>query len=355
MGKVWRYENPQAGRYREFVQADVDIIGSDSMACEAELIAIFNMVCQKLNLKDHKIICNHRKILIADLQRLEMPDDKHSDILRTLDKLHKIGEQGVINELTGKGYAKERSKEILLYLNDQKMISRKSINEPAVFHWPWEMEHRKSDLEESEVGKEGLTQLKEMYDLAIAAGVPKDCLRYDPTLVRGLDYYTGPVFEFQTLEKTGVGSFGGGGRYDNLVEAFGGPPKPAVGFAFGVDRLVHVYLAQNPESAAMPPADVYVFSEGINLVNHAIEMAAKCREVGVKTLVALEPRKKKKEFKFAVNEGLPFTIFITKPDWDKGKAQLKKIEQDTESQYETLLLQEIINRLIKWVAEKQHL
>jgi len=353
MGKVWRYENPQAGRYREFYQADVDIIGSDSMACEAELISIFHSVCQKLKLQNYRVVFNHRKILTTHLELLHEPKEKHSIIFRALDKLHKIGLDGVEAELIENGYEPDEAEAILENITLANLRQRKFVKGQGLnYELPWKNKLLDNKFKKSSGGQRALDEMKEMYDMAIAAGVPKEYLLYDPALVRGLDYYTGPVFEFQTIEETGVGSFGGGGRYDNLVEAFGGPPKPAVGFAFGVDRLVHVYLAQNPESAAMPPADVYVIPEGTEAVNHAMALAAELREAGVTALVAVDPRKTKKEFQFAGKEGFPFAVFVTEQEAAQGKAQLRELKQDGESQSETLPLGEIRDRLAKWAAEK---
>ncbi|TET38800.1 MAG: histidine--tRNA ligase [Planctomycetota bacterium] len=361
MGKVWRYESPQAGRYREFFQADVDIIGSDSMACEAELLTIYNTVCNKLGIKNYLVFYNHKKALFAQLNTIGIEESKYSIALRILDKWRKIGRNEILREFRDAG----------LYEEGKKITEefKRIVQFSAGGFQPWQLGEKAGDWINHPVGKSALEEMKCMFELAKNSGVPEEVMRFDPTLVRGLDYYTGPMIEFQTYDKIKSDddmfiippeakpikinqSFGGGGRYDNLVEAFGGPPKPATGFAFGVDRLVHVYLAQNPESAAMPPADVYIIPEGAGAVNPAMALAVELRGTGVTTLVALDPKKAKKEFQFAAKEGFPFTVFVTEQEAADGKAQLREMKQDAEAQSETLPIPQIKTRLTGWAVEK---
>ncbi|MHC4662904.1 MAG: histidine--tRNA ligase [Planctomycetota bacterium] len=373
IGKVWRYEAPQAGRHREFYQADVDIVGSESMACEAELIAIFNKVCEKLKLKDYHAIINHRKILAGQLREIGIPSEKHAPVMRVLDKWLKIGVYWVREELVAAGFEKEADG-IVKYFKEQIELNKKySLAELA---------EQKDWLKDPEA-RTAVDEILSIFEHAESSGVPEKVIIYDPMLVRGLDYYTGPIFEFQILEednywtmrmeldsegeknfiseekkKKTIGSFGGGGRYDNLVEAFGGQPKPATGFAFGVDRLIHVYSEQHGEKAAIPPANVYIIPENSEAVGPAMKLGtlirqkSKAQTKDIKVLVAIEPKKAKKEFQFAAKEGFPNTIFQTVEEAVEKKAQLRKMQASGESKPEVLPWDKIAEIIIADKPEK---
>lgn len=219
IGKVWRYDAPQAGRYREFYQADADIFGSYSTDCEVEILLMATEVLRGFELPEYKLLLNSRKILDAQVRVSGIPPEKKADALRALDKLHKIGKDGVRKEFVGYGLSEaqfERFFDVIVVDTLAQATERVGSDEK---------------------GREGVAELEEIFAKAERLGFA-DKLQFDWTLVRGLDYYTGPIFEAHAKSAAGFGSFGGGGRYDDLVGLYGGQPQGAVGFSFGVERLI---------------------------------------------------------------------------------------------------------------------
>jgi histidyl-tRNA synthetase len=219
IGKVWRYDRPQAGRYREFYQADCDIVGSTSLDCEVELLLMATSVLAEFGLTEYKLVINNRKILDAQVRASAIPPEKKPDALRALDKLLKVGKDGMKEEFHRYG------------LSDAQFDA---FYATIVVDTLEEAEHK---IGTDEVGQAGVRELREIFDKAGRLGFAEH-LRFDWTLVRGLDYYTGPIFEAQAKTESGFGSFGGGGRYDDLVGLYGGQPQGAVGLSFGAERLI---------------------------------------------------------------------------------------------------------------------
>src|SRR5215471_18374540 len=219
IGKVWRYDKPQAGRYREFYQADADIIGSYSTNCEVDLLLMATEVLRGFDLPEYQLVVNSRKILEAQVRVAGIPAEKKADALRALDKLLKIGKDGMREEFLRYGLSVEQ------FDRFYTTIVVETIDDAA------------ARLEGDDAGKKGVAELREIFDKAARLGFA-DRLKFDWSLVRGLDYYTGPIFELQAKSEAGFGSFGGGGRYDDLVGLYGGQPQGAVGLSFGIERLI---------------------------------------------------------------------------------------------------------------------
>src|SRR3954467_5743484 len=198
IGKVWRYDRPQAGRYREFYQADADIIGSYSTDCEVDLLLMATEVLKGFDLPEYQLVLNNRKILEAQVRVSGIPPEKKADALRALDKLLKVGKDGMKEEFGRYGLSAEQFERFY------GIIVVETLDEVA------------ERIAGDEQGQKGVAELREIFGKAERLGFV-DRLRFDWTLVRGLDYYTGPVFEAQAKTTSGFGSFGGGGRYDDLV------------------------------------------------------------------------------------------------------------------------------------------
>src|SRR5579859_4894566 len=219
IGKVWRYDRPQAGRYREFYQADADILGSYSTDCEVDLLLMATEVLRGFDLPEYQLVVNNRKILEAQVRVSGIPPEKKPDALRALDKLHKIGKDGVRDEFVKSGLTTSEFERFFATIVVETLAQAEE------------------KVDADEAGRAGVAELRELFAKAERLGFA-DRLAFDWTLVRGLDYYTGPIFEARAKTESGFGSFGGGGRYDDLVALYGGQPQGAVGISFGVERLI---------------------------------------------------------------------------------------------------------------------
>jgi len=292
---VWRAENPQSGRFREFVQADIDIVGEKSLLAEEEII-----ICALTTLKN--LGFKKTKILINDRQNFANLDKK---IIITIDKLEKIGEEKVINEIEKKmNLSQNVAKKILLTIKNKPP----SNNLKNLF----------SLLKKSNF-KEGIDFI------------------YQPTLARGLDYYTGIIFE-AVDENYNAGALGGGGRYDNLIGIFSGQKIPACGFAFGFDRLLEAMELLNliPKKSTTTKVLVTVFSE--NLLDRSIKITNYLRQNNINTEIYLNPEKKlDKQLKYADKKGIPYVLILGEDEIKKNIVKLKDLK--TGKQQEIVLKQ----------------
>lgn len=227
---VWRADSPQKGRYREFYQCDADVVGSDSLINEIEFVQIYNEVFNSLKLTPYVVKINNRKILSGFAEMIG-GQDKLISFTVALDKLDKIGKEKVLEELSSKGFAPEQLKKVELILDIQGTNSEK-------------LAFLKNYFAENEIGLNGVAEVEKVFTVSNELGIQNGSLELDLTLARGLDYYTGCIFE-ATIPGAGMGSVSGGGRYDNLTGIFGMPGLSGVGISFGADRIYDILLAQN--------------------------------------------------------------------------------------------------------------
>ncbi|MEW6329512.1 MAG: histidine--tRNA ligase [Candidatus Micrarchaeota archaeon] len=306
IGEVWRREEPQKGRFREFLQADIDIFGSAGMACEAELLACASECLRELGFGDFKILLNNRKTLDAVVKSAGVPEGKASAVFRAVDKLGKMSEREVREEMRGKGISEGAIEKIfgmtrVGWGNEQKLAMIKKFDE------------------------EGGRELEEIMRLARAYGV--DNIEIDLTLARGLDYYTGPIFEISA--GGGVGSVAGGGRFDNLVELYGGSPTPAVGISFGVERIIEVMRGALKEMKKTETR-VYVAPVKEEFYLNAIGVAREFRKAGVSAQIDLMSRNLKKQLEYANALGIPFVAIIGEKEAKEGKITLRNFKSGEE-------------------------
>lgn len=331
-GKVWRYERPQLGRFREFYQADADIVGSYSMDCEVEIIDMVVAILDSFGLSEPVILLNNRKVLEAEVAACGIGPEKKADVLRSIDKLHKIGPAGVANEFLSRGLTKKNFDDFMSF------ITLEGSNEEIL----GAAKERLTDKK----GLEGITELEEILKRSAALG-HESRIRIDPTLVRGLDYYTGPIFEAKAETKggTGLGSFAGGGRYDDLVEVYGGAPVGAVGISFGVERLIEV-LKESEEGSSgkegSAPAKVFVAVMGDEVRAEALALARALREAGVSTSVDLTGRAIGKQARYAQQTGIPYLVTVGEREAEMKKFPLKEMSSGEERQ---LSAEEIVQAL----------
>ncbi len=306
---VWRADRPQKGRYREFYQCDVDVVGTDSLVSELELIEIVEEVYKLLGIN----VClhiNNRKILAGIAETIGQPD-KITDITVAIDKLDKIGIENVNKELIEKGLpesAVEALQPILNLTGDNRA----------------KLEQLETVLAASETGRKGIEEMATIFDLTDAAGVGLN-IELDLCLARGLNYYTGAIFEVKALDVQ-MGSITGGGRYDNLTGIFGMPGVSGVGISFGADRIYDVLTELNLYPADLQTTTQLLFvSFGEAELRYALTWAKALRAKGVRAEVYPEPTKMKKQMGYADAKQIPFVAIVGSDEMAANKVMLKNM------------------------------
>jgi histidyl-tRNA synthetase len=307
LGPVWRYDRPGAGRYREFRQADVDIAGAPVGEADALCVAVACDCLKSLELKDFFVRISNRKIIEAYLISIGLKENI-LDVMRSIDKLEKIGEKEVADELKEKKIPYEKIKRILEFIQIKKLADIKKM------------------VESEDIGKEGIKELESILEQIKIFGF-EDYAKFDLSLVRGLEYYTGPVFEINA----GIGvSIGGGGRYDNLIESFGGKPTPAVGISLGVDRLA---LALEEKTKSLPKTNtkIYIVSVAEAVRNKCVKMAEELITLGIATEFDLMNRSVSKQMDYANTKGIPFVIVVGEKELAAGAVKLRDMKSGAET------------------------
>ena len=323
---VWRADRPQKGRYREFYQCDADMIGSPSLLNELELVQMIDTVFNKLGIN----VCvkiNNRKVLAGIAEMIGAPD-KMVDITVAIDKLDKIGLDNVRAELAERSLTAEQIKAL-----------------DPVFSLSGTAAEKISALEEMfanvETGLKGAAELKELFALINAAG-PRCTVELDLTLARGLNYYTGAIFEVKALDVQ-IGSICGGGRYDNLTGIFGMPDVSGVGISFGADRIYDVLTELNafPEGLEQA-ARVMFINFGAKEQAACIGIAARLRCAGISTLIYPDAAKMKKQMDFANRKQVPFVAFVGESEMQNGTVTLKNMSDGSQ---QTMTVDEMISQM----------
>lgn len=325
---VWRADRPQKGRYREFYQCDADIIGSDSLINEVELIQLFDLVLSELGMKDFTIKFNHRKLLNGLAELIGRPE-KLIDITVAIDKLDKIGKDRVEDELRARDLIDVEINKL------QPLFGLKGNNQEV-------LESIKTILADIEVGIEGIAEVQEVLDLVDSIGLKQAKLQLDLSLARGLNYYTGCIFEVVSNEVE-MGSICGGGRYDDLTGIFGLKGMSGVGISFGADRIYDVM-----EQLKLFPDDIEVQSQ-LMIANFGKEEAKfgmgvlkQLREAGIASEIYPDATKLGKQFKYADQKQIPYVLLIGAEEIKSGKFQLKHMKS---GEQDSLAIEEVIDKL----------
>ena len=297
---VWRADRPQRGRFREFYQCDVDVVGTTNALAEAECVAIVHHALVELGFSSFRIRLNDRRILRQMVSAIGALD-REVDVLVAIDKLDKIGESGVRENLLGQGFTAEQVDRLFVMLNTGEI---------------------------PDIAPE-LANLEAIQEMAQAMGVHPDRVAIDYTLARGLDYYTGPVFE-TILTDDNIGSVSGGGRYDGLIGMFGKQQVPAVGVSLGLERLITIMEERNMLQDTSGQADVFVtvFDDAHQV--HSLQIAQALRNEGFRTLVSMKGGKLGKQFKKAHNAGVRWVIVCGPDDLENGTVQVKDLQSGTQ-------------------------
>jgi histidyl-tRNA synthetase len=314
MQNVWRADRPQKGRYREFYQCDADVIGTDSLLCEVELVQLYDDVCSQLKIPNVDICINNRKVL-SGMVELMGATNLFDDVVITLDKLSAIGLENVKNELLAKG-VKSKSLSIL-----DTFLNTKNVSDLLTL------------LAQSEIGKKGLEELQFVINNITDLGLQSANLVFDITLARGLNYYTGCILEVKANDVQ-IGSIGGGGRYDDLTGNFGLNDVSGVGISFGIDRI---YLVM--EELGLFPTNINVSTQ-VMFANFGNEEAAFCmpllkqlRAAGISSELYPTNAKMKKQMTYANNKGVQFVIMVGEDEMESGILSVKNMKSGEQSNW----------------------
>ena len=309
---VWRADRPQKGRYREFYQCDADVVGSDSLLCEVELMQIIDEVFRRFGIR----VCikiNNRKIL-SGIAEMIGEADKIVDITVAIDKLDKIGLDAVNEELRQVGISEEAIQKL------QPIINLSGTNQEKI-------QTMREALAGIEVGQKGLDEVEYVLNVIKNEQLKiKNDIELDLTLARGLNYYTGCIFEVKALDVE-IGSITGGGRYDNLTGIFGMPGLSGVGISFGADRIYDVLnqLDLYPKTVTTATQVLFV-NFGEKETAYSLPIAAKLRAQGIRTETYPDASKMKKQMQYANQKGIPFVAMTGETEMAEGKVMLKNMQ-----------------------------
>jgi histidyl-tRNA synthetase len=293
-GLAWRREEPQFGRYREFIQCDADILGSASMRCEAELLACACSILKDLGVNDYRILVNNRKILTGFFKSMNIEDDKIESVIRIVDKLDKKSEKEVIDELKQNGFT--NGKEILNGLN---------VN--------------LDEFEKNEFCVEGATELRELFHLLESYGITN--VQFVPTIARGLGYYTGPIYEIKSSNPK-LGTICAGGRFDTMLELYSGKSVPAVGISFGVDRLTILFDNENDKTKTQ----IVLVNVKDENYNKLLEISQELRNMGFNVRTDLMTRNMRKQIEYSSSLGAKYIGILGDNEIENKEISIKNLE-----------------------------
>ena len=326
---VWRAEKPQKGRYREFTQCDADTVGSSSVLADAEFIQMGIEVMQKLGFKNFRANISNRKFLNGIIKYSGATEDQFIPICLSIDKLPKIGKQGVEKELLEKRkipssiVAKILETIILEGKTDQLISKYKKI------------------LKNIPIAIEGLNELEQIFSYFKYANISEDTYQFSPYIARGLAYYNGPIWEFEILDGN-IGSVAGCGRYDNVIGKFVGRSVPATGGSFGIERIVEIIKERNMIKTPMIPTKVLITFFDKETLANLIKIANYLRKNNISTMLYPEITKLDKQFKYANKKNIPYVIIIGPEETRNNVVKLKDMKT---GEQKTLSTKELISKL----------
>jgi histidyl-tRNA synthetase len=327
---VWRADRPQRGRYREFYQCDADVVGTNSLICEAEIVLMLNEIFAGLNIQNFTIKINNRKILTG-IAEIIGAAGRESELCVAIDKLDKIGQEKVEEELQTRGFSSENIS------NLQPLFTNKTFGSER-FEWLTEW------LSGSEIGTRGVEELKEVWSMVKAFGLENANIELDATLARGLSYYTGAIFEVKANDVQ-IGSISGGGRYDDLTGTFGVKDLSGVGISLGIDRIFDVMeeLESFPENQQIT-TQILIVNFDETTQKACLPVLRKIRDEGINAELYPDFAKMKKQFDFANKKNIPYVLIIGSEELNAGKFTLKNMATGEQQEYN---FEEIIDKILK--------
>ena len=309
IGTVWRGENAQAGRYREFAQCDFDTIGTTSIASDVECALVINDLLQALGFESFTIRINNRKILNGLLEKFGLTE-KATEVLRAIDKIEKAGREKVVADIESCG-ANPNQIQNILQLVEIEGDNQQVLNQLGPL------------TDGNELAEAGFSELDELTRLIRQAGVPEQNYRIDPSIARGLDYYTGVVFETSLDKDPGIGSVCSGGRYDNLAALYTKRELPGVGASLGLDRLLAAMERLEMIPSVSTPADILIVNFEHEYLGQYLALANQLRSVGFGVEVFCDNKKPGQQFKYANKKGFQACIVAGEDEFESGTVQLK--------------------------------
>ena len=310
---VWRAERPQKGRYRQFFQCDADTVGSESMLADAENVTLVYQVLTRLGFQQFEININDRKLITGIGQFAGVPTEQLGGLYRSIDKLDKIGLVGVRNELAENQIPEPVIKKLhtLLEIEGDAATVLNALSE---------------QLGDSEVAREGISELEELTGYLTTLGVPEDFYQINVAMVRGLEYYTGPIYE-TVVEEPRIGSITGGGRYDELIGSFSKQGYPATGTSFGIERIIDVMEEFNmfPSAVAKTVTQVLVTVFDAELAQESLKLATLLRQNGIRTEVYCRPTRLSAQIKYADTKGIPYAVILGSDELEAGKVAIRDL------------------------------
>ncbi|MFL2573390.1 MAG: histidine--tRNA ligase [Flavobacteriales bacterium] len=323
MQNVWRADRPQKGRYREFYQCDADVIGSNSLLNEIELIQLCDEIFSELDIPNIQILINNRKILSAMIEMMSA-SDLFDEFVIILDKIDKIGIDNVKKELLKIGVNQEKIDTLDKFLNIQNVSELSSL------------------IGNSSIGQEGISEINFIFNSIEKLGLKNSNIKFDISLARGLNYYTGAIFEVKSSD-VGIGSIAGGGRYDDLTSIFGLDNVSGVGISFGIDRiyLVMEELAVFPQNIDVS-SKVLLLNFGENESEYCLKLLQELRKNKINSELYPSNDKIKKQMNYANNKGVQFVIMVGEDEIKSGKLTVKDMKSGEQSKWS---ISEIITKL----------
>lgn len=317
---VWRAERPQKGRYREFYQCDADIVGIEEPSADAEIVSLVTTALRRLGFADFSVKVNHRQILAGIGIYAGVPDAQLGDLYRSVDKLDKIGLDGVAAELRASGIAEDVIRRMFTLL-ERREGGADSLG------------HLRELLDGIEPAQKGIDDLEQMVAYMDAMGVPPQNVQIDFAMVRGLSYYTGPIFETIITRPDNLGSVTGGGRYDELVGLFRKQSLPTTGTSLGIERIIDLMdrldLYPPDLTGTVVEALVTVFEPGLQ--GETLKLASELRAGGIRTEAFMQPKKSiGKQVQYADRKGVRVVVFLGSEEIKNGVVNFKRLGDGTE-------------------------
>jgi histidyl-tRNA synthetase len=333
---VWRAEKPQKGRFREFIQCDFDTLGTDSNIADAETLLVIHDLMECLGFSGFTIRINNRLVLNGLLEQFGLTGQS-AGVLRSLDKLPKIGREAVIAEMTEKVGTSATQAESVLKMTELTGSSGEILSQVEKM------------LAGNEQGLAGVNKLRELFAWSATAGVPQERVSLDLSIARGLDYYTGTIYETFLNDLPGIGSVCSGGRYDNLAGLFTSQKLPGVGASLGLDRLLAAMEELGMLAAASTPAPVLILLFDANHTGDYLRIARRLRAAGIDTEVFCDARNIGKQLSYASRKGFKAAVIAGQTEFEQGTWQVKDLQA---GQQITVTESDLIDSLKRLIAAR---
>ena len=331
---VWRAERPQKGRYRQFFQCDADTVGTESMLADAENVNLIYQVLTRLGFEQFEININDRKLITGIGQFAGVPTEQLGGLYRSIDKLDKIGVSGVRDEL-----AENQIPEPVI----EKLLALLQIEgDPATV-----LNALNEQLGDSEIAREGISELEELNGYLATLGVPDKFYRVNVSMVRGLEYYTGPIYE-TVVEEPKIGSITGGGRYDELIGSFSKQGYPATGTSFGIERIIDVMeeFDMFPAAVGKTVTQVLVTVFDADLAQESLKLATLLRQDGIRTEVYSRPTRLSTQIKYADTKGIPYAVILGSDELEAGNVAIRNLAS---REQQIVPRAEFVEHIQKWI------